>query len=105
VALSTALVWALYALACHPAAYAKLTAEARGFYTDSPPMEELNGMTYLDYVVREVLRLHAPVTNTDRVAKEDVVVPLSEPFTDRHGVERREFRQVNSSPCGTVLEC
>jgi len=89
---STAIVWALYALACHPEAYAKLTAEARGFYTDSPSMEELNGMTYLDYVIREVLRLHAPVTNTERVAQEDVVVPLTEPFTDRHGVERHEFR-------------
>ncbi|KAH9968096.1 cytochrome P450 [Russula dissimulans] len=89
---STAVVWALYALACNRAAYAKLTVEARGYYTDSPSMEELNGMTYLDYVIREVLRLHPPVTNTDRVAKEDVVVPLSEPFTDRHGVERHEFR-------------
>jgi hypothetical protein len=57
-------------------------------------MDELNGMTYLDYVTREVLRLHAPVSNTDRVAREDVVVPLSEPVIDRHGVKRHEFRQV-----------
>jgi len=89
---STAVVWALYALACRPAAYAKLTAEARAFYTDTPSMDELNGMTYLDYVTREVLRLHAPVSNTDRVAREDVVVPLSEPVIDRHGVKRHEFR-------------
>ncbi|KAH9968095.1 cytochrome P450 [Russula dissimulans] len=89
---STAVAWALYALACHPAAYAKLTAEARGFSTDSPSMEELNGMTYLDCVTREVLRLHSPIPNTYRVAKDDVVVPLSEPFVDRYGIRREELR-------------
>ncbi|KAI9513465.1 cytochrome P450 [Russula earlei] len=76
---SSAVVWAIY---------------ARGFYTDSPSMDELNGngMTYLDYVTREVLRLHAPVSNTERVVDADVVVPLSEPFIDRYGVKRHEFR-------------
>jgi cytochrome P450 len=63
-------------------------------------MDELNGMTYLDYVTREVLRLHTPVPFTDRTAKADVVVPLSQPFIDRRGVKRHEFRQVNSRKCG-----
>jgi Cytochrome P450 len=76
--------------------HAKLKAEARAFYTDAPSMDELNEMTYLDYVTREVLRLHAPVTQSDRVAKEDTVVPLSEPFIDRSGIKRHEFRQVDS---------
>jgi cytochrome P450 len=89
---STAAVWALYALACDPVVHAKLAAEARTFYTGTPSMDELNGMRYLDYVTREVLRLHAPVSNTDRIAMEDTVVPLSEPFIDRHGVKRHEFR-------------
>ncbi|KAI0301267.1 cytochrome P450 [Russula brevipes] len=89
---STAVSWGLYALASCPAAYTKLTVEARAFYTDTPSMDELSGMTYLDYVTKEVLRLHAPVSNTDRVAKEDTVVPLSQPFVDRYGVKRREFR-------------
>jgi len=97
--LSTAVVWALYALGCHPAACAKLKAEARAFYTDTPSMDELNGMTYLDYVTREVLRIHAPVPFTDRTAKADVVVPVSQPFTDRHGVRRHEFRRVNPRLC------
>ena len=99
---STAVVWALYALGCHPAACAKLKAEARAFYTDTPSMDELNGMTYLDYVTREVLRIHAPVTLTDRTAKADVVVPVSQPFTDRHGVRRHEFRQINPRLCALV---
>ncbi|KAI0252854.1 cytochrome P450 [Lactifluus subvellereus] len=89
---STAAAWALYALGSHPAVHAKLNVEARAFYTDTPSMDELNGMTYLDYVTREVLRLYAPVSQTDRFAKEDTVVPLSEPFIDRHGVKRHGFR-------------
>jgi cytochrome P450 len=92
VVLSTAVVWALYALGCHPAACAKLKAEARAFHTDAPSMDEMNGMTYLDYVTREVLRLHAPVPFSTRTAKADVVVPLSQPFTNRRGDKRHEFR-------------
>jgi cytochrome P450 len=61
---STAVAWGLYALASCPEAYSKLTAEARAFYTDTPSMDELSGMTYLDYVTKEVLRLHSPVSNT-----------------------------------------
>ena len=57
-------------------------------------MDELNGMTYLDYVARETLRLHAPAPNTVRAPTKDTVVPLSEPFIDRHGVRRHELRQV-----------
>jgi hypothetical protein len=94
VVLSFAVAWALYALGCYPEACAKLNAEARAFYTDSPSMDELNGMTYLDYVIRETLRLYSPVPNTVRAPTKDTVVTLSEPYTDRHGVKRHELRQV-----------
>jgi hypothetical protein len=57
-------------------------------------MDELNRMTYLDYVTREALRFHSPVQNTVRAPAKDTVVPLSEPFIDRHGVKRHELRQV-----------
>jgi hypothetical protein len=57
-------------------------------------MDELNRMTYLDYVTREVLRLHSPAQNTERAPTKDTVIPLSEPFIDRHGVKRHELRQV-----------
>ncbi|KAN0121108.1 cytochrome P450 [Russula decolorans] len=89
---SVAVAWALYALACHPTAYAKLTAEARAYHTDTPSMDELNKMTYLDYATRETLRLHSPVPNTVRAPTKDTVIPLSEPFIDRHGVKRHELR-------------
>jgi len=59
-------------------------------------------MTYLDYVTREVLRLHSPVGNTIRAPTKDTVVPLSKPFIDRHGVKRHEIRQVIPN-CHTAL--
>jgi cytochrome P450 len=62
-------------------------------------MDELNGMTYLDYVTREALRLHSPVPNTVRAPTKDTVIPLSEPFIDRHGVKRHELRQVIPHYC------
>ena len=91
---SAAVTWGLYALGCNPKVHAKLNAEARAFHTDTPSMDELNEMTYLDYFIREVLRLYAPVSQTDRVAKEDTVVPVSEPYVDRHGIKRHEIRCV-----------
>jgi hypothetical protein len=57
-------------------------------------MDELNGMTYLDYVTREALRLHSPAPNVVRAPMKDTVIPLSKPFVDRHGVKRHELRQV-----------
>jgi hypothetical protein len=44
---SVAVAWAIYALRNHPAVHAKLNTEARAFHTDTPTMDELNGMTYL----------------------------------------------------------
>jgi len=89
---SASITWGLYALGCNPTVHAKLNAEARAFHTDTPSMDELNKMKYLDYFTREVLRLYPPVPETDRVAREDTVVPVGEPYVDRHGVKRNELR-------------
>ena len=48
-------------------------------------MDELNSLSYLDSVVRETLRIHAPVAGTMRVAVKDDVVPLGTPFVDQKG--------------------
>jgi cytochrome P450 len=45
----------------------------------------------LDAVVRETLRLHAPVPSSVRMATKDDVIPLAKPFTDLRGVERDSF--------------
>lgn len=48
-------------------------------------MDELNSLIYLDFVVRETLRVHSPVPSTVRVATKDDMIPLSKPYTNTLG--------------------
>ncbi|KZT67097.1 cytochrome P450 [Daedalea quercina L-15889] len=87
---SAALTWTLYALARAPDVQARLRRELRSipFPSSAPPAEAIAAILdhpYLDAVVRESLRLHAPVTSTMRVAGADDVVPVARPFLDRRG--------------------
>lgn len=82
---STGTTWALYALTQSPKVQRKLREELLKVDTDNPTMDQLNSLPYLDMVVRETLRVHAPVPSTMRVAMKDDVLPLSKPFTDRKG--------------------
>ncbi|KAJ7202836.1 cytochrome P450 [Mycena pura] len=81
---SSALTWCLYALVQHPLTQCKLRAALRAVEADLPsPLslsdpEQLQQLTdrlgrcsYLDWVVRETLRLHAPITSTMRVCMRD----------------------------------
>ena len=45
--------------------------------TDSPDVEQIKSLRYLDYVVREGLRLYPPIPSTVRVAMKDDIIPLS----------------------------
>ncbi|KAJ7496540.1 cytochrome P450 [Mycena latifolia] len=82
---STGTTWALFALTQNVAAQTRLREELLKVETDNPTMDQLNELPYLDSVVRETLRLHAPVPATSRIATQDDVVPLDMPFTDVHG--------------------
>jgi cytochrome P450 len=89
---ANALSWALYALAREPAAQTKLRAELRSVSIGDPlsptpeEVETISKLEYLDAVLRESLRLHAPITSTMRVCGRDAdSVPVSTPFTDRNG--------------------
>jgi cytochrome P450 len=86
---STLVTWALFALALAPTAQTKLRTELRAHPLDARVMD---GLPYLDAVVREVLRLHAPVSSTHRIATEDDVIPLAEPMRDRRGRLISEIR-------------
>jgi cytochrome P450 len=55
-------------------------------------MEQLNSLSFLEGVVRESLRLYAPVSGTQRIAMHDTEIPLQKPFTDKHGVLRSTIR-------------
>jgi hypothetical protein len=57
-------------------------------------MDELNALPYLDCVVREALRIHAPVPATIRVAMKDDIIPLSSPFIDRLGRTQHSIKYV-----------
>ena len=55
-------------------------------------MDQLNSLPYLEGVVREALRLYAPVSGTQRIAMHDAEIPLQKPFTDKQGVLRGTVR-------------
>jgi len=82
---STATTWALYALTQSPGIQVKLRHELLSTPTDNPSMDELNDIPYLDAVVREALRLYAPVPLTLRVAVKDDILPLGSPVRTTKG--------------------
>ncbi|KAJ7778733.1 cytochrome P450 [Mycena maculata] len=89
---STGTTWALFALTQNIAAQTRLREELLTVSTDNPTMDELNALPYLDCVVRETLRIHAPVPSTIREATQDDVVPLAAPYTDLNGTVHETLR-------------
>ncbi|KAJ7695885.1 cytochrome P450 [Mycena olivaceomarginata] len=83
---SSAAAWALHALSVNTAAQTKLRAELMTMSTDNPTMDELNSLPYLEHVVRETMRVHAPLVFTQRMAVEDDILPLSKPYMDKDGI-------------------
>ncbi|KAJ7648294.1 cytochrome P450 [Mycena polygramma] len=95
---STAVTWALFALTQHREVQTRLREELQGVDTDRPTMDELNALPFLDCVVRETLRLYAPVPGTGRIALRDDVVPLATPYADTKGVVHQNLLCVLSTP-------
>ncbi|KAF9236873.1 cytochrome P450 [Melanogaster broomeanus] len=83
---SAATTWALYAMTLAPEVQTKLREELLSADTDTPSMDDLMALPYLDAVVRETLRVDPPVPTTLRVAMKDDVLPLEKPFTDKNGI-------------------
>ncbi|KAF7329164.1 Cytochrome P450 [Mycena kentingensis (nom. inval.)] len=73
---SVAASWALYALALRPEIQSTLRAELLSIGTDTPTADAINGLAYLDKVVREVTRLYPAIPHTGRIALRDDVIPL-----------------------------
>ncbi|KAH9886197.1 cytochrome P450 [Cubamyces lactineus] len=95
---STATMWCLFALSQAPEVQKKLRDELFTLHSEAPTMDELNSLPYLDAVVRETLRVHAPVPTTMRIAMKDDVIPVSEPYVDRHGQVQDGIRISKGSP-------
>ncbi|EIW75482.1 cytochrome P450 [Coniophora puteana RWD-64-598 SS2] len=89
---STATAWALFSLTQHPVAQSRLRNEVLTLPTDTPSMDELNSLPYLEAVVREALRLHAPVPLSVRIAQQDDVIPLGTPFVDINGIKHESIK-------------
>ncbi|KLO13381.1 cytochrome P450 [Schizopora paradoxa] len=89
---STQLTWTLFALAQHPGIQHRLREELLGVPTDTPTMDDIQALPYLDAVLREALRLHPAVPLTSRRAAKDDIIPLAEPIVDRSGQKTNEVR-------------
>jgi len=85
VLLSTGTAWALFALAQAPEIQSKLRSELLEVSGDEITMDTLNSLPYLDAVVRETMRLHAPVPNSTRIVLKDDFIPLSAPIVGKDG--------------------
>ncbi|KAK6966779.1 cytochrome P450 [Favolaschia claudopus] len=83
---TTAASWTIFELARNPAVQQRLRTELLTIDNDNPSMDDLNALPYLDCVVRETLRAHAPVPFTFRTAMRDDIIPLAHPYTDRDGI-------------------
>lgn len=95
---SNATAWCLYALTQAPEVQQKLRDELWSIPTENPSMDELNELPYLEAVVRETMRVHAPVPSTIRVAMTDDVIPLDTPFVDVHGQVQDSIRVKKGDP-------
>jgi len=85
---STAVTWALFAMTQASEVQTKLREELLSVDTDTPSMDELMSLPYLDAVLRETLRVHPPVPFTTRIAMKDDLLPVAKPYSDRHGALR-----------------
>ncbi|KAK7042020.1 cytochrome P450 [Favolaschia claudopus] len=83
---STAASWTIYELAKNPELQSRLREDLLSLDNDTPSMDDLNSLPYLDCVVRETLRANAPVPITFRTAMRDDIIPLGTPYTDRNGL-------------------
>ncbi|KAF8143513.1 cytochrome P450 [Mycena galopus ATCC 62051] len=99
---TTAATWALFELATNPEIQTRLRNELLAFDNDNPSMDDLNSFPYLECVLRETLRAHAPVAMARlsysfillsvRAATRDDVIPLETPYTDRNGKAHETLR-------------
>lgn len=94
---ASALVWTLYELARRPDVQEKLQKALDDLQPSDVDVDsdvDVETCQYLDFVVRESLRLHAPVTSTMRVCAKPSgdFLPLSSPYTDKEGIVRDGIR-------------
>ncbi|KAH7323311.1 cytochrome P450 [Rhizoctonia solani] len=86
--MNTAVARILDILADRPRAQVRLREEIREYFENNPDDTHYDGLLelpYLDAVVREVLRLHGPVSFLNRICEEDTILPLQFPVDTPSG--------------------
>jgi cytochrome P450 len=102
---STLLSWIIFRLSQQPEVATALREECHTnplpkYAQGNSPLttDELSAMDHLpllDAIVREALRLHAPVTQTVRRAMKDDILPLAKPFIDGQGEVHNTVRSAS----------
>ncbi|KAJ7128396.1 cytochrome P450 [Mycena epipterygia] len=82
---SISLTWALIELSRNPAMQTKLRNELLQADGDHTWEEITHNLPYLDAFTSEILRIHPPVPELQRVAAEDDILPLSAPIETASG--------------------
>ncbi|CAE6491106.1 unnamed protein product [Rhizoctonia solani] len=86
--MNTAVARILDILADRPRVQVRLREEIREYFENNPNDTHYDGLLelpYLDAVVREVLRLHGPVSFINRICEEDTILPLQFPVDTPSG--------------------
>ncbi|TFK49746.1 cytochrome P450 [Heliocybe sulcata] len=99
---ASTLTWLLWMLANNVDVQTKLRSELRAAQAQSGSdltLEDIEGIPYLQAVVKEALRLSPPVFQSSRIASKDSVLPLSEPIETTSG----ELVQQLHVPKGTEI--
>ncbi|KAL8755506.1 MAG: hypothetical protein Q9199_003586 [Rusavskia elegans] len=65
-----------FVLARNPKVWDRLHKEIKSLNGENPTLEELKGLKYLSFCLKETLRLYPIVQGTSRVATKDVILPL-----------------------------
>ena len=71
---ASALSWTLYLIGRHPEVQKKLHAEIDNAPVSENLLDKIRNMRYLEYVVKESLRMHPPVPSDSRVLDKDTLI-------------------------------
>ncbi|KAI6136084.1 cytochrome P450 [Pisolithus sp. B1] len=102
---SVTMTWALLELARNPGIQTKLRTELLAFGSDPTYDQLTNNLPYLDAVVHETLRLHPPLAEFLRQAREDDIIPLSEPVRTKSGQVVNSISVARGTQIGISTAC
>ncbi|KAI6131615.1 cytochrome P450 [Pisolithus croceorrhizus] len=102
---SVTMTWALLELAWNPNIQSKLRRELLAFGEEPTYGQQQHSLPYLDAVLHETLRVHPAVTEFDRVAAEDDIIPLSEPVVTQSGEVVNSISVARGTQIGISASC